>query len=118
MSHAIPVHGTCDARFAEVRNVFQRNFAAGLEIGAAICIMIDGQPVVDLWGGHCDEARTREWQRDTLVNVYSVTKGMAALCAAQLMDRGQLDPDARVAKYWPEFAAAGKEDVTVRVLLS
>ena len=80
--------------------------------------MLDGKTVVDLWGGHYDETRTREWERDTLVNVYSVTKGMTAICAHQLIERGMLDIDAPVCEYWPEFAAAGKQAISVRWLLS
>lgn len=118
MSNSIPVHGTCESRFNTVRELFQRSLESGEEIGAAVSFVLDGRSVVDLWGGHYDLARTREWERDTLVNVYSTTKGMVALCANQLIDRGLLDVDAPVAKYWPEFAAAGKRDLPVRWLLS
>jgi CubicO group peptidase (beta-lactamase class C family) len=118
MSDPLPVHGTCDPRFVKVRELFQHSFDSGVEIGAAVSFMLDGACVVDLWGGHYDLARTREWERDTLVNVYSTTKGMVALCANQLIERGQLDIEAPVAQYWPEFAAGGKESVTVRQLLS
>jgi len=89
-----------------------------VEIGAAVSFVLDGKCVIDLWGGHYDLARTREWERDTLVNVYSTTKGMVAVCANQLIERGLLDIEAPVAKYWPKFAAGGKEGVTVRWLLS
>jgi CubicO group peptidase (beta-lactamase class C family) len=118
MFDAIPVHGTCDPRFIEVRDLFQRSFDSGDEIGAAASFVLDGESVVDLWGGHYDLERTREWGRDTLVNVYSTTKGMTALCANQLIERHLLDIDAPVAEYWPEFAAAGKQGVLVRWLLS
>jgi CubicO group peptidase (beta-lactamase class C family) len=114
----IPVHGTCDPRFSSVKALFQRAFDSDEEIGAAVCFALDGRSVVDLWGGHYDVARTREWEQDTLVNVYSTTKGMTALCAHQLIERGELDIEAPVAQYWPEFAAAGKEKITVRWLLS
>jgi CubicO group peptidase (beta-lactamase class C family) len=114
----VPVQGHCDARFAEVRELFERSFDGDEEIGAAICFVLDGETVVDLWGGHVDEARTRPWERDTIVNTYSTTKGLTALCAHQLVERGQLDLDAPVASYWPEFAAAGKGDIPVRWLLS
>jgi CubicO group peptidase (beta-lactamase class C family) len=114
----IPVRGRCDPRFAAVREIFERGFQSGGEIGAAVCFTLDGEPVVDLWGGHTDRERTREWERDTLVNVYSTTKGMTAICAHQLVERGQLDLDAPVASYWPEFAAAGKRELPVRYLLS
>ena len=105
-------------RFESVREIFEESFASGGEIGAAVSFTLDGEPVVDLWGGHVDKERTRGWQRDTLVNVYSTTKGMTAICANQLIERGLLDIDAPVAKYWPEFAAAGKEELPVRYLLS
>jgi CubicO group peptidase (beta-lactamase class C family) len=118
LSDSIPVHGSCDPRFNQVKELFQHSFDGGAEIGAAICFVLDGRCVVDLWGGHCDLERTREWERDTLVNVYSTTKGMTALCANQLVERGLLDIEAPVAEYWPKFAAAGKERITVRWLLS
>ena len=109
--------GACDARFAGVRDVFEAAFAAGQEIGAAVSVTLDGETVVDLWGGHADPARTRAWQADTLTNVYSTTKGMAALCLLQLAGQGKVDLDAPVASVWPEFAAAGKRDLPIRMLL-
>jgi CubicO group peptidase (beta-lactamase class C family) len=115
---ATEVHGACDERFAAVRDAFAENFAAGLEVGAAVAVVVDGQTVVDLWAGHADEARTVPWQRDTIVNVYSSTKGVVATCAHRLVDQGLLDLDAPVARYWPEFAQAGKESIPVRYLLS
>ncbi|MFE9622705.1 serine hydrolase domain-containing protein [Streptomyces sp. NPDC006527] len=116
--HAPQVHGHCDARFAAVRTAFEENFRERGELGAAVAVMVDGTTVADLWGGWADRARTRAWERDTLVNVWSTTKGPVALCAHILADRGLLDLDAPVAAYWPEFAAAGKEGVLVRHLLS
>lgn len=112
------VEGHCDSRFARVREVFAAGFASGAQLGAAVCFTLDGETVVDLWGGHLDRERSRAWQRDTLVNVYSTTKGITALCAHQLVERGLLDLDAPVAHYWPEFAAAGKAEIPVRWLLS
>lgn len=112
------VEGHCDARFAALREIFEASFASGEEIGAAISFCLDGELVVDLWGGHRDAARTIPWTRDTLVNTYSTTKGMTAICAHQLVERGLLDLDAPVARYWPEFAASGKESIPVRWLLS
>ena len=111
------VEGECQARFAPLRAVFAKSFESG-EIGAAVSVTIAGKPVVDLWGGHRDGARTQPWTRDTLVNVYSTTKGMTAICANRLIERGLLDLDAPVARYWPEFAAAGKQPIPVRWLLS
>ena len=90
----------------------------GGDTGAAAAVYVDGEPVVDVWGGFADVGRTIPWQRDTIVNVWSVTKTMTALCALILADRGELDLDGPVARYWPEFAAAGKEGVLVRHLLA
>ncbi|WP_413755891.1 serine hydrolase domain-containing protein [Streptomyces sp. MMBL 11-3] len=112
------VRGRCEARFAAVREAFEENFRERGELGAAVSVMVDGESVVDLWGGWADAARTRPWERDTLVNVWSTSKGPTALCAHILADRGLLDLDAPVADHWPEFAAAGKEGVLVRHLLS
>ncbi|WP_411149815.1 serine hydrolase domain-containing protein [Streptomyces sp. A30] len=112
------IHGHCDERFGAVRTAFEENFRDRGELGAAVTVVVDGETVVDLWGGWSDAAGTRPWERDTLVNVWSTTKGPVALCAHILADRGLLDFDAPVAVYWPEFAAAGKEKVLVRHLLS
>ena len=112
------VHGYVADRFAPVREAFAENLATGLDVGASCCATLDGETVVDLWGGFADEARTQPWQRDTIVDVFSTTKTMAALVALLLADRGQLDFDSPVARYWPEFAAAGKERVKVSHLMS
>ena len=85
------------------------NFDSGADIGASFCATVEGETVVDLWGGFADEARTQPWLKDTIVNVYSTTKTMTALTALLIADRGELDFDAPVARYWPEFAANGKE---------
>lgn len=116
--HDVLVHGHCDPRFAAVRAAFEENVRERQELGAAVAVMVDGSTVVDLWAGWADAARTRPWERDTVVNVWSTTKGPVALAAHLLADRGLLDLDAPVAAYWPEFAAAGKEKVLVRHLLS
>ncbi|HTO06042.1 MAG TPA: serine hydrolase domain-containing protein [Myxococcota bacterium] len=112
------VGGHCSARFARVQDAFAKNFAVENEVGASFAATVNGELVVDLWGGHADAARTRPWQRDSLANVWSTTKAMTALCAHVLADRGGLDFDAPVARYWPEFAAAGKGAIPVRYLLS
>jgi CubicO group peptidase (beta-lactamase class C family) len=117
MSTGAPIQGTCDARFASVREVFAEQLAKPEEIGAALSVTLDGQIVVDLWGGHADAGRARAWTPDTLVNVFSTTKGMTALCAHRLADQGKLDFDAPVARYWPEFAQSGKQAIPVRWLL-
>lgn len=112
------IHGTCDARFAGVREAFQANFEQGLDVGASFAATLDGKLVIDLWGGHVDEAKSRPWASDTIACVYSTTKTMTALCALILADRGEIDFHAPVAKYWPEFGQAGKEKVEVRHLMS
>jgi CubicO group peptidase (beta-lactamase class C family) len=115
---AAEVLGRVDPRFARVRDAFARNFAERGELGASFCAIAGGRTVVDLWGGFADPARERPWREDTLVMVHSCTKGAAALCAHVLAARGQLDVDAPVARYWPEFAQAGKERIPVRMLLT
>jgi CubicO group peptidase (beta-lactamase class C family) len=110
--------GSHDARFEAVRDALQENVDSGAETGASIVLDLDGEIAVDLWGGFRDEARTVPWTRDTITNVWSTTKTVTSLAALILADRGQLDVDAPVAAYWPEFAAAGKQDVLVRHLLS
>ncbi len=112
------IHGTCHEAFATVRDAFEANFRDGHELGAGCAVDIDGERVVDLWGGHADAARTSAWERDTLVNVFSTTKGMTALCAHQLAAAGKLDVDAPVAHYWPEFEQAGKAELPVRYLMA
>lgn len=114
----IEIHGTCAPAFEPVRDAFAQNFAERGEIGASVAVVANGEPVVNLWGGWADPARTRPWQQDTLTNVWSTTKAMTSLCAHVLMDRGELDPDAPVARYWPEFAAGGKADIPVRWIMS
>lgn len=112
------VHGFTHDRFEDVRKVFEGNLASGADVGASFCATKDGEIIVDLWGGYADAERTRPWERDTIVNVYSTTKTMCALTALLVADRGELDFKAPVAKYWPEFAANGKQDVTVAQLMS
>jgi CubicO group peptidase (beta-lactamase class C family) len=114
----VRIEGTSAPGFERVRDAFAGNFADHDELGASVAISVGGRLVVDLWGGWADEARTRPWQADTLVNVFSVGKGIVAVCMLMLVDRGLVDLDAPVARYWPEFAAGGKEGVTVRCLLS
>jgi CubicO group peptidase (beta-lactamase class C family) len=111
------LHGTCDTRFARVRDVFAEQMADPAELGASVAVTIDGRRVVDLWAGVADAARTQAWTPDTLVNLFSTTKGMTALCAHRLADAGKLDLDAPVARYWPEFAQADKGAIPVRWLL-
>jgi CubicO group peptidase (beta-lactamase class C family) len=110
--------GTCDARFEPIRQAFADNFARRGETGGALCVAADGRVVVDMWGGWASEAGRQPWGPDTLVNFFSVGKGLMALLAARLAGDGRLDTEAPVARYWPEFGAAGKHAVTVRQLLS
>ncbi len=112
-----PIEGICDARFARVRDAFVENLTSRGELGAAVCVYLDGEKLVDLWGGHFDLDRTQPWQEDTIVNMASVTKGMTALCVHILVDRGEIDLDEPMAAYWPEFAQAGKAAITVRQTL-
>lgn len=110
--------GTCDPRFERVRAAFEQNFAERDELGAAVAVTVGGVPVVDLWGGSQDAARTTPWARDTIINVWSVGKAVSAVCLLRLVAEGRVELDAPVARYWPEFAQAGKADLPVRYLLS
>ena len=110
--------GKCDDRFDGLRAALARNLDSGEELGASLVVDIDGEIVVDLWGGFCDEARTVPWSEQTITNVWSSTKTVTSLAALMLVDRGELDVDAPVARYWPEFAAQDKQDVLVRHVMS
>jgi CubicO group peptidase (beta-lactamase class C family) len=112
------IHGVCDEQFAAVRQALARNLDSGEELGASIVLDIDGDLVIDMWGGFRDEAKTTPWDERTITNVFSSTKTVTSLAALMLADRGELDVDAPVARYWPEFAANGKQDVLVRHVLS
>ena len=114
----VQASGVCNPGFEPLRAAFEANFSERGEIGAAIALVVDGRLAVDLWGGSTDEDGIHYWQSDTLVNVWSTTKGVTATCFAMLVDRGQIEYDKPVAFYWPEFGAAGKEGVTVAMLLS
>lgn len=112
------VQGVCDPRFEKLKALLQDNIDSGEELGASIAVDIDGKRVVDIQGGFVDEARTRPWAEDTIVTVWSSTKTVSALAVLMLHDRGLLDVGENVSKYWPEFAANGKENVKVRHVLS
>lgn len=119
----IPVSGHCDPTFAAVEAAFRHNMNAGdpvcgQELGACVSVFIDGEPVVDLWGGYRDAARTAPWEADTITCMMSVTKACAAVALLRLVDDGLVDMEEKVGAYWPEFAANGKEAMTVRTLIS
>ncbi|KAJ5951929.1 Beta-lactamase-related protein [Penicillium vulpinum] len=111
-------NGPCDPAFNRVRDLLQERLSSGEEVGASICVNIDGKSVLDIWGGHADAAKSRPWEEDTLVVVFSCSKIVSALAALILVDRGLLDVEEKVSKYWPEFAANGKEDTRVWHILS
>jgi len=113
----IEIHGHCEPKVAAVKDVLAASIEAGEDIGASFAAYVEGEAVVDIWGGYVDEAKTQPWVEDTIVNVYSTTKTMTFLCAMVLAERGKLDFDANVADYWPEFAQNGKENVKVWHLL-
>jgi CubicO group peptidase (beta-lactamase class C family) len=100
---ALTVDGACDPAFAPVRDVLAAQLADGRQIGAALAVRVGDREVVDLWGGHADPDRSRPWLADTVVNIWSTIKGVVALAFHMLVDRGLLDPDEPVRKYWPEF---------------
>ena len=116
--HPTALGGTCSARFDPLRELFAAKLESGEDLGASLALNIDGEMVVDLWGGWADLARTVPWTENTITNVFSTTKCMTSLAALVLVDRGELDLDANVAAYWPEFAARGKAEIKVRQLMS
>jgi CubicO group peptidase (beta-lactamase class C family) len=118
MAADITIHGHCDEKFAKVYDAFEKNFNLDVEVGAAYTVMIDEEPVVDLWAGHRDAEHTLPWEADTIVPVASCSKVAAGFCGQLLIDRGQLELDETVGHYWPEFAQNGKEKITVRQVFS
>ena len=108
------VQGTWEPNYEGVAATLAASLEAGRDIGASVAVLVGGEPVVDIWGGFADAERTRPWERDTITNVWSTTKTMTFLCMLMLADRGELDFHAPVSRYWPEFAAAGKQSVEVR----
>jgi CubicO group peptidase (beta-lactamase class C family) len=111
------VHGTWEKRFAPLVAAFQQNFAEGYEIGAAVCVYYRGEKVVDIWAGLKNRTNSQPWTEDTLVPVFSVTKALTSLCFLILAQRGKFDYEKPVAYYWPDFAMAGKKEITCRQLL-
>ena len=110
------VNGYCDDRFIEARKIFEKSLEDGFELGGAICLEVKGEKVLDLWGGHKDQDRTEAWEENTIVNVFSTTKGIAAICLLQLIEKGLIDIEKPVSNYWPEFSQNGKEDIPVKYL--
>jgi len=115
---AIDISGTCAPKLGAVKDAFAANFAKNGDIGASAAVVMNGELVVDIWGGHQDAAKTKPWQRDTIVNVFSTTKTMSCLSLLVCVSRGLVDVDQPVERYWPEFGANGKGNVLVRHLLS
>lgn len=114
----VHVNGSCASDYVGVRDAFERNFVLRGEVGAAVAVWVDGNLVVNLWGGSADAAGTRPWRENTLTTVLSGSKGLTSTCVHQLADRGELDLNVPVAHYWPEFGQAGKEDITVAMVLA
>src|SRR5215472_8148927 len=114
----VPLFGFCAPGFERVREEFARNFAERGDIGACAAVTLGGEPVVDLWGGWADAEQSRPWQRDTIAPVWSIGKAVSAICLLRLADEGRVELEAPVARYWPEFAQAGKATITLRMLLS
>ncbi|MHA2039255.1 MAG: serine hydrolase domain-containing protein [Promethearchaeota archaeon] len=118
MLKEIEIQGLCEPRFESVKDAFMQNFEEGMETGASFAVTIDGKYVIDIWGGYKDKEKIQPWEKDTICNVYSTTKVPTVLCTMMCVDRGLLDLDEKVAKYWPEFAQNGKENIIVRQILS
>lgn len=112
------IHGECDPQFSKVKETFKKLHQEDREIGSCFAVYKDGNPLVELWGGFQDKDKTKPWQKDNLVTVYSTTKGVAAFCIALAMEKGLLKYEEKVSTYWPEFASNGKEDITVGMLMS
>jgi CubicO group peptidase (beta-lactamase class C family) len=112
------ISGFCDQQFEDVAAEFVKNFEERGEVGASVCLNVEGQTLLDLWGGYADPMTQSPWQKDTLSLVYSCTKAATALCAHRLIDQGKMQLDAKVAQYWPEFAQNGKDTITVRMMLN
>ena len=112
------IHGECDPQFSKVKETFEKLYQEDREIGSCFAVYKDGNPLVNLWGGFQDKDKTKPWQKDNLVTVYSTTKGVAAFCIALAMEKGLLKYEERVSTYWPEFSNNGKEDITIGMLMS
>lgn len=118
LDEKVEIHGFCDEKFASVKEAFLENFSKHGEVGASFAATINGKFIIDIWAGYADKAKSKPWEKDSIINVFSTTKVMTIICALMLVDRGQLDLDEPVAKYWPEFAQNGKENILVRQIFS
>ena len=118
MENQLIINGFCDDRFLLVKEAFKQNFDLGLEVGASFAVTLNGKLVVDIWGGYTDEDKLHPWDENTIVNVFSTTKIMTALCIHMLVDQNLINYDDPVAKYWPEFAQNGKQHIPIRYVLS
>jgi len=118
MESEIEILGHCDEKFMPLKEAFADNFKEGLDVGASLAVTLNGEFVIDLWGGYTSEAKKEPWEKDTIVMVHSTTKIITSLCTLILVDRGELDLNAPVSKYWPEFGQAGKEKILVRHIFS
>ena len=114
----VPISGVCASGFEKVRDAFEKNFVERDEIGAAVAVWVEGALVVNLWGGWADGGRQRPWREDTLASIFSGSKGLTSTCMHLLADRGEIDLHAPVVKYWPEFGQAGKDDITIAMVMS
>mgnify|MGYP003650968025 FL=1 len=112
------VKGQCNPKFAELQSEFERNFSERGESGASVCLSVNGETLVDLWGGVANRETGEPWEQDTVSIVFSCTKAATALCAHILIDRGLLDANALVTDYWPEYGKHGKENTTVAMMLN
>ncbi len=112
------IHGTCEEKFQPVKELFQEIHQSGREVGSSFSVYKDGTPLIDIWSGYADKEKNKEWERDTLANVWSTTKGITALTIAHAYEQGILDYEEKVSTYWPEFASSGKDEITVGMLLS
>lgn len=110
------VRGYCDENFFEARHIFEKSISSGFELGGSIAVEVKGKKVIDLWGGYLDHSQSKLWEENTLVNVFSTTKGIAAICLLQLIEKGLLDIEKPVSEYWPEFSANGKDHIPVKYL--
>ena len=110
------ISGYCEDNFIEARNIFEKSISSGFELGGSIAVEVQGKKVIDLWGGYLDHTQSKAWEENTLVNVFSTTKGIAAICLLQLIEKGLLDIEKPVCEYWPEFSVNGKENIPVKYL--